>query len=106
MKRSHCEQRLQQTRFWEVQVKCCFTWKVYLGPWEGESKWAGVAPSVTGEGAVGVFGVKEVWTRVSRRERSLQKVDKGGDGNGGGISLKVAEMASDDLLDVNAGGMV
>eukprot|EP00061_Rhincodon_typus_P000318 g11287.t1 len=53
-----------------------------------------------------VLGVKEVWTRVSWRERSLRKAGKGGEGNvcvsGGVISLEVAEMASDDLLDVDA----
>eukprot|EP00061_Rhincodon_typus_P001328 g14464.t1 len=55
-------------------------------------------------GAVGeMLGVKEVWTRVSQRKRSLRKVDKGGDGN---MCLEVVEMVADDLLDVDAGGMV
>eukprot|EP00061_Rhincodon_typus_P003255 g19641.t1 len=50
---------------------------------------------------------KELWTKVSWREQSLQKVDKGGEyASGGGILLEVAEMAPDDLLDVDAGGMV
>eukprot|EP00061_Rhincodon_typus_P009054 g32229.t1 len=53
-----------------------------------------------------MLGVKEEQTRVSWSEWSLRKVDKGGKGNasgGGSISLEVTEMASDDLLDVDAG---
>eukprot|EP00061_Rhincodon_typus_P002186 g16834.t1 len=60
-------------------------------------------------GCGGVLEVKEVWTRVSQREQSLRKADKGRGrecASGGGISLEVAEMVSDDLLDVDAGGMV
>eukprot|EP00061_Rhincodon_typus_P003518 g20276.t1 len=55
-----------------------------------------------------VLGAKREWNKVFQREQSLQKADKGGKGNmsGGGILLEVAEMASDVLLDVNAGGMV
>eukprot|EP00061_Rhincodon_typus_P003717 g20791.t1 len=62
--------------------------------------------TVAGEGAMGLWGllvVKEELTRVSWREQSLWKVDKGGEGEYG---LVVAEIASDDLLDVDAGGMV
>eukprot|EP00061_Rhincodon_typus_P008860 g31853.t1 len=72
---------------------------------DGGDKRAGVAPLlVAAEGAVGVSGVKEEWTRVSLREWSLWKVEKGGEGNmsGGGILLEVTEIASDGLLDVDA----
>eukprot|EP00061_Rhincodon_typus_P000908 g13148.t1 len=74
---------------------------------------AGVAPSlVTGEGPVGL------WVCVGGERRVDQGVLEGmvpaEDGqeraednvSGGGISLEVAKMASDDLLDVDAGGMV
>eukprot|EP00061_Rhincodon_typus_P011012 g35708.t1 len=53
-------------------------------------------------------GVKEEWTRVPWRERSVWKTDKEGGEyvSGGGILLEVAELASYDPLDVDAGGMV
>eukprot|EP00061_Rhincodon_typus_P019002 g48424.t1 len=47
-----------------------------------------------------MLGVKEEWTRVSQRERSLRKADEGGEGkymSGGGIPLEVAEMEANDL---------
>eukprot|EP00061_Rhincodon_typus_P014548 g41619.t1 len=52
--------------------------------------------------------VKENWIRMSWRKWSQRKADKGREGNvsGGGISLEVVKMTSDDLLDVDAGGMV
>eukprot|EP00061_Rhincodon_typus_P005710 g25556.t1 len=51
-------------------------------------------------GCGGGVGVKEEWIRVSQTEWSLRKVDKEGEGN---MCLVVAEMVSDDLLDVGAG---
>eukprot|EP00061_Rhincodon_typus_P002873 g18707.t1 len=94
--------------------KCCFTWKVCLGLWIlGREEVNGTSytfASCTERccGAVlGLLGVKEEWTRVSQREQSLRKADKVGMGicvrwwhlaGGGG-------MASDDLMDVDAGGM-
>eukprot|EP00061_Rhincodon_typus_P002666 g18159.t1 len=71
----------------------------------------GVTPSAfAGEGTVGLWvllGVKEELTRVSQREHPAE----GGQWreaefvSGGGISLEVVEMASNDLLDVDAGGI-
>eukprot|EP00061_Rhincodon_typus_P017445 g46141.t1 len=53
-------------------------------------------------GCGGMLGVKKEWTRVCRRDWSLLKADKEGEHvTGSGISL-----APDDLLDVDAGGMV
>eukprot|EP00061_Rhincodon_typus_P010452 g34758.t1 len=49
---------------------------------------------------------------MSQAEWSLRKVDKEGEGSrgenvsGDGISLEVMEIVPDDLLDVDAGGMV
>eukprot|EP00061_Rhincodon_typus_P005532 g25157.t1 len=80
---------------------------------EGEGKWAGVAPlPVTGEGAVGLWrgiggegsvdkGVVEGMFPVEGRQE-WEREYVSGDGN----SLEVAEMVSDDLLDVDADGMV
>eukprot|EP00061_Rhincodon_typus_P001264 g14235.t1 len=74
----------------------------------------GVAPSlVAGVGAMGLWGVC-----VGGEGRADQGVPEGmipvegGQGRGGeyvysvGISLEVAEMALDDLLDVDAGGIL
>eukprot|EP00061_Rhincodon_typus_P004407 g22497.t1 len=68
------------------------------------------AVGVRGEGVRAVvFGVKEEWTRgipegivlaEGRQEKEGEYV------SGGGTSLKVVEMVSDALLDVDAGGMV
>eukprot|EP00061_Rhincodon_typus_P007806 g29865.t1 len=80
---------------------------------EGEDKWVGVTPSsVTGEGAVGLWGGVEGEGSVDQGVLEGTVPAEGGQRRGGeyvsgdGISLEVAEMASDDLLDVNAGGMV
>eukprot|EP00061_Rhincodon_typus_P005412 g24888.t1 len=67
---------------------------------------------IVGEGAVrvwgrGVLGVKEEWIRVPRREHPLWKIDKGGRYlSDGDILLEVEEIVFNDLLDVDAGGMV
>eukprot|EP00061_Rhincodon_typus_P005912 g25999.t1 len=80
---------------------------------DGGGKWAGVAPSlVTGEGAVGLWW--GVGGEGSVDQGVLEKtvpaecgLGRGGEYvSGGDISLEVAEMAPDGLLDVDAGGMV
>eukprot|EP00061_Rhincodon_typus_P002207 g16881.t1 len=98
---------MQYTGFWEVQVKCCFTWKVCFGPWmlgreevNGQVLHLHLLGGVEGEGGVDQ-GVPEGTVPA-----------EGGQGkgreyvSGGGIFLEVAEMASDNLLDVDDGGMV
>eukprot|EP00061_Rhincodon_typus_P001171 g13943.t1 len=79
---------------------------------EGGGKGAGVAPlPVTGEGSVGLWGGVGVEGRVDQGELEGTVLAEDGQGrgrefvSGGGISLEVAEMASDNLLDVDAGGM-
>eukprot|EP00061_Rhincodon_typus_P012920 g38974.t1 len=54
------------------------------------------------------LGVKEEWSKVSRRERSLRNPDKAGERDympGGGIPMEVVGMAANDPLDLDAGGM-
>eukprot|EP00061_Rhincodon_typus_P001474 g14894.t1 len=77
---------------------------------EGKGKWAEVAPLlITGEGAVelwgGVWGEEHVDQGVLDGNFPAEgKQGRGGEYvSGGGILL---EVASDDLLDLDAGGMV
>eukprot|EP00061_Rhincodon_typus_P015693 g43507.t1 len=59
---------------------------LHLLRWQAKGLWGGM-------------GVKEEWTRVSLREQSLRKPDKGGDGN-------MCQVVANDPLDMDASGMV
>eukprot|EP00061_Rhincodon_typus_P014128 g40964.t1 len=75
---------------------------------EGGGKWAGVA----GEGAVGLWGGVGGEGTVDQGVLEGTVPEEGRQGrrgeyvSGDGISLEVVDMAPDDLLDVDAGGMV
>eukprot|EP00061_Rhincodon_typus_P004188 g21956.t1 len=109
---------MQLSRFWELQMKCCFTWKVCLGPWilgrEEENKQVLHFQQLQGKVPLGYVGSDG---RVDQGVLEKRVPAEGGQGrggerrggeyvSGGGISLQVAEMTSDVLLDANAGGMV
>eukprot|EP00061_Rhincodon_typus_P008084 g30384.t1 len=80
---------------------------------EGGSKWAGVTPSaIAGEGSMGLCGLVGSEGRVGQGVLEGMVPVSGGQGrreeyvSSGSISLEVAEMAADYLLNVDAGGMV
>eukprot|EP00061_Rhincodon_typus_P011755 g37011.t1 len=98
---------MQSTRFWEMLLRLEGMFRP-LDNEEGEGIWAGVTPSpVAGEVVVELWGGAGSEGSVDQGVLEGTVPAEGGQGrgeayvSGGGISLEVAEMAFDDLLDAS-----